>query len=128
MQHKLINFTAENKVLSMQLEETKTRHYDLNLSMTKDSSPNYESRREGEVEYLKKKASDLENQVKQLKEELHAAKVDRERYHDKYDMTIEDNRMLKDQIFNLKKLLLEFEKKDFSLAQKLNAIESSHNL
>lgn len=112
----------------MQLEDAKTRHFDLNLSMTKDSSPTYDARRDGEVEFIKKRNSDLESQVKSLKEELHSAKVEREKYHDKYELATEDNRMLKDQIFSLKKLLLEVEKKDYSLAHKLQSIESMRYL
>lgn len=126
----MINLTAENKVLHMQLEDFKSRHYDqaLNLSITKDSSPIYDSRRDNELDFLKKKNSDLEHTIKSLKEELHNVKVDREKYHDKYELSMEDNRLLKDQIFNLKKLLLELEKKDFSLAQKLQTIESKPTL
>lgn len=124
MQHKVINLTAENKVLQMQLEDAKSRQFDMNLSMTKDTSPTYESRRDTEIEFLKKRNLDLEGQIKSLKEELHSAKVEREKYTDKYELATEDNRLLKDQIFNLKKLLLELEKKDFTLAQKLQNIES----
>jgi cell division protein FtsB len=110
----------------MQLEDVKSRQFDLNLSLTKESSPVSELRRDSELEFLKKRNSDLDAQIRSLKEELYSAKVEREKYHDKYGMVEEDNRMLKDQIFNLKKLLLEFEKKDYSLSQKLQVIDSRH--
>ena len=123
MQHKIINFTAENRVMQMQLEENRNRNYDFNMSMTRESSPAHDSRREGEIDYLKKKSSDLEIQVKQLKDELHASKVDKEKYHDKYELALEDNRVMNEQVFNLKKLMLELEKKDFSIVKKLQTIE-----
>ncbi len=108
----------------MQLEDSKTRQFDLNLSLTKDTSPANETRRDSELEFLKRRNADLESHLKSLKDELHSVKVEREKYHDKYETAEEDNRMLKDQIFNLKKLLLEFERKDYSLSKKLQGIES----
>lgn len=125
MQNKLINFTAENKVLEMQLEEHKSRpNHDLNFSLTKDSHHHYDSKRDIETDMLKRRCSDLEQQVRQLKDDLHKSKVEREKYHDRYETCLEDNTMLKEQIFNLKKLLLELEKKDFGLVQKLKTFET----
>ena len=125
MQNRLIEFTAENKVLDMQVQDMKSRNSDINLSLTREHTAAHESRKEMEIEMVKRRVADLDSQVKILKDELHRAKVDKERYSEKYENTLEDNRLLKDQMFSMKKLILELEKKDFGLVQKIRELETT---
>lgn len=126
MQNKLIEFTAENKVLEMQVQELKNRNADINLSFTKESIYHQnENRKDIESDILKRRCAEMESQVRQLKDDLHKTKVDKEKYADKYEATLEENRLLKDQMFNMKKFMLELEKKDFSLVQNIRELETS---
>jgi len=109
----------------MQIEDFKAKQFDLNFSMTKDTNilTGSEARKDIELEMAKKRNVELEYIIKDLKEELHGTKVEKEKIHERYEQTIEENRTLKEQISSLRKLMLELERKGISTAGILKSIE-----
>ena len=135
MQNRLIDFTAERKVLELQNEELRSKQFnsdqgqsittrDINTTM----GSGYDQRKEIENEHLKRKLMDAEAQIRDLKDELHRTKVEKEKILDKYEHLLDENQMTKDQNLNIKKLAFEMEKKDFIKASNAKNTESPNSM
>lgn len=124
----MMDNTAEKKILERQNEELRNRQFESNYGISKDSpsvSSANDPRRDIDLEMFKRRFQDAEIQIKDLKDDLHRVRVEREKAMDKYESTLEENKALKDQIFSLKRMLLELEKKDIKVASTIRNLESA---
>ena len=129
-QNALVEITAEKKALEIQVDDLKSRLFESshNAQFAMHNSGNNIIMIDvsSDVEIWKKRCGEHEKTIREMKDESKKMKSERDRLFDKYESAVEDNKLLKDQVLNLKELLMDMQKK-YQTTSRLegNVVDSS---